>query len=98
MVQPGAETTCASVTRNCSSFWRFPSSRSPGERFARVPWASAKPSWGGFPQLAQFEEGVMPKVLAVLAASGSFLLVARVIDAGTAGRPPVVKAVGHPAR
>src|SRR2546428_11900941 len=73
------------MARNRRQVWRFPSSRPPGERIARMAWALAKPSWGGFPQLEQIEEGVMAKVLAVLALIATFLLVAPGIEAGASG-------------
>jgi hypothetical protein len=57
-------------------------------------WALTKPSWGGFPQLEQVEEGVMAKVLAVLAAIVSFLLVAPVIESGTSGSTQFFQAIG----
>src|SRR2546428_8585442 len=59
-----------------------------------MPWALAKPSWGGFPQLEQIEEGVMAKVLAVLALIASFLLVAPVIESGTSGSTQIFQAIG----
>jgi len=59
-----------------------------------MPWALAKPSWGGFPQLEQIEEGVMAKVLAVLALIASFLLVAPVIESGTLGSTQFFQAIG----
>src|SRR2546426_11937239 len=59
-----------------------------------MSWALAKPSWGGFPQLEQIEEGVMAKVLAVLALIASFLLVAPGIESGTSGSTQFFQAIG----
>src|SRR2546427_10408109 len=59
-----------------------------------MAWALAKPSWGGFPQLEQIEEGVMAKVLAVLALIAAVLLVAPGIESGTSGSTQFFQAIG----